>query len=154
MTTPARPLIFLPLLVFIFSLSGMLPINAADSPAPAAEAGTAIQWVAYDDAVDAASKQDKKVYLYFYADWCHYCKVMNSKTFVSEQVITRLNDDFIPVRIKMKDQARVAEQFNVQGVPSSWFLENTGERIGAKPGYLPPEQFLDLLNFVTEEKYK
>ncbi len=154
MTISTVRLTFVTLLVFIFSLSGALSSSAADSPVPADDSGAAIQWVAYDDAVDAARQQDKKVYLYFHADRCSYCQVMDSKTLASEQVIARLNDDFIPVRIKMEDQPKVAEQFNVRGVPSSWFLEKSGQRIGSKPGYLPPDQFLELLDFVTDEKYK
>lgn len=158
--------IFKPALIGLFLLFSVAgnpvfsnePLENKD-PSPATTAKTVaaagkIQWFDYSTAVDKAAEQDKKVYLYFYADWCTYCKKMNSETFTSETVITALNRDFIPVRIKQEDDQELTKKYDVQGFPSSWFLEKTGERIGAKPGYLPPEQFLELLDFVVNEKYK
>ncbi|MFP4040917.1 MAG: thioredoxin family protein [Desulfosudaceae bacterium] len=159
--------IFKPALIGLFLLFSVAgdPVFSNESlennkvPAPAATAKTVaaasrIQWFDYSKAVDKAAEQDKKIYLYFYADWCSYCKKMSSETFTNENVIKTLNRDFIPVRVKQEDDRELTEKYNVQGFPSSWFLEKTGEKIGAKPGYLPPEPFLELLDFVINEKYK
>ena len=96
----------------------------------------------------------KKIFLYFYADWCHYCKMMQQATLSNKDVIHTLNSNFICIRVNSEQQAALASQYQVVGVPVSWFLESSGSRIGAQPGLLLPDQMKEVLQFVLSEKYK
>lgn len=113
-----------------------------------------IQWRAYDEGIDLAGRQGKKVFLHFYTDWCHFCKVMVEKTFAEQDVISLLNEKFVAIRVNSEEKQALAEKYSVRGVPVNWFLEENGEKIGSRPGYLPPEDFMTLLKFVVQEKYK
>ncbi|MDY6903470.1 MAG: DUF255 domain-containing protein [Thermodesulfobacteriota bacterium] len=112
-----------------------------------------IQWMPYDQGLDVADKQGKKVFLHFYTDWCHYCKVMAQKTFTDQDVISFLNDHFVAIRVNSDEEKSLAQKYSVRGVPVSWFLEEDGEQIGSRPGYLPPEDFMTMLKFVNQEQY-
>ena len=113
-----------------------------------------INWQSYEKGVDLADKQGKKIFLHFYADWCHYCKVMVEKTFSDRGVVSLLNDEFVTIRVNSSEKQQLASKYSVRGVPMSWFLEADGDQIGSRPGYLPPEDFMKLLEFVVQEKYK
>ncbi|MDY6824643.1 MAG: thioredoxin family protein [Thermodesulfobacteriota bacterium] len=113
-----------------------------------------IQWRSYEQGVHLADKQGKKIFLHFYADWCHYCKMMVEKTFADQDVVSLLNDKFVSIRVNSSKKQQLANEYSVRGVPMSWFLESDGDQIGSRPGYLPPEDFMNLLEFVVQEKYK
>lgn len=113
-----------------------------------------IAWRSYEDGFALAQAENKKTFLYFYTGNCHYCRIMDKETFTNDQVIAMLNNNFIPVRVDLGDKQALRAQYQVRGVPTSWFLESSGTRIGAKPGYFPPDQFMEMLQFVIDEKYK
>ncbi len=35
-----------------------------------------INWQTYEQGIEIAKKQNKKIFLYFHADWCKYCEKM------------------------------------------------------------------------------
>lgn len=112
-----------------------------------------VNWYSYQQGLQKAKNQEKKVYLYFFSDNCHFCRVMDKKTFTSESVIAKLNKHFLPVRVNMGEKRELAKDYNIKGVPCSWFLKQSGEKIGGRPGYLKPEQFKKLLDYIIKEKY-
>lgn len=113
-----------------------------------------IVWYPYEEGLALAKAENKKTILFFYTDNCHYCKVMQTKTFAHDQVIDLLNSKFISVKVDADKKADVNSQYHIIGVPTSWFLESTGEQIGSQPGYIPPEEFTKMLEFILSERYK
>ncbi len=115
---------------------------------------TDIEWFGYDEGLSRAKNYGKKVFVNFYADWCRYCKQMDRTTFEDKRIIAYLNDNFVPVRINSDKKPKRAAEFGVKGLPVSWFLTETGERIGNQPGYLPAETLLPLLRFIYTDAYE
>lgn len=113
-----------------------------------------IKWNLYKDGVALAASSGKKIYINFHADWCGYCTKMANTTFKEKKVIAYLNKHFVAVQVDTDKEQAVARQFKVQGLPSNWFLEKDGAQIGNQPGYLDPESFLKMLQFVINEGYK
>ena len=133
--------------------------DAAGDQALTAKAGTTrsakdIKWFHYEEGVSRAKNYGKKVFVNFYADWCAYCKQMERTTFEDKRVIAYLNDNFIPVRVDSDKKPKRAAEFGVRGLPVSWFLTETGERIGNQPGYLPADTLLPLLKFIHTDAYE
>lgn len=113
-----------------------------------------IQWNTYNDGMALAESSGKKIYINFHADWCKYCTKMANTTFKSKEVIAYLTDNFVSVQVDTDKEQSVARKYKVRGLPASLFLEGDGAQIGNQPGYLDPDQFLKMLQFVVKEGYK
>jgi thioredoxin-related protein len=113
-----------------------------------------ITWYSYDQGLAIAKEKHKKIYINFYADWCGYCKKMEKETFVDNDIARFLNENFIPVRLNSDKEQELSKKYSVRGLPTSLFLSETGETIGSQPGYMGPKDFMTVLKFVHEEKYK
>jgi len=124
-------------------------------------------WMSFDEGLAKAASEKKNMIVDFYTDWCHWCKVMDEKTFSDEKVNKKLVEKFITVRIDAEDRAKTAtykgktfnnieltQAFGVRGFPSLGFIDSQGEVITVVPGYIPADTFLYLLQYIEEECYK
>lgn len=122
-------------------------------PGTAVSSGAGIKWYSYENGMSAAKKENKKVYINFSADWCKYCKLMDEKTFRNKDVIDFLNGNFISIKIDTTTRADIAKQYNVGPIPANFFVAENGKKIGNRPGYMTPEQFMQLLKMVSEKSW-
>ena len=113
-----------------------------------------IKWVNYNEGLETAKNQKKKVFLTFYAEWCKYCKVMESNTFTDKSVISYLNEHYVAIRVNSDKDTNTASKYQVRGIPVSWFISENGENIGSQPGYIPPEKMVPLLKYISTDSYK
>jgi thiol:disulfide interchange protein len=125
-------------LLFLVGSSG-IDLAAADK----------IQWHTYESGMARSRFEKKRVFLHFYADWCSYCKEMERKTFQDPTVIATLNRDFVPIRVDTDRDTATSSLFRVKGLPDSWFLTESGEIVGHRPGYISAEQLMGILRIVT-----
>ena len=58
-----------------------------------------IEWTDLSNGLLQAEAQEKKVFLFFYADWCLYCEKMKQTTFKNTKVIEYLNKNFISIAV-------------------------------------------------------
>jgi thioredoxin-related protein len=113
-----------------------------------ATAADRIEWHTYESGMARSRFEKKKVFLYFHAEWCSYCAEMDRKTFKDPAVITALNRNFIPIRVDSERETAAATLFRVKGLPDTWFLGESGEVIGHRPGFIPPDQMVKILTVV------
>lgn len=125
----------------------LLAVLVGGSPSGQAAADK-IDWHTYEAGMARSKFEKKKAYLYFHADWCGYCREMESKTFKDSTVIATLNRNFIPIRVDSDREKAAASLYRVRGLPFSLFLSEGGEKIGHVPGFIPPEQMLKVLGAV------
>lgn len=101
-----------------------------------------------ESAFEEAGKTGKPVLLSIGAAWCHWCHVMDSKTFSDPRVIEAINKDFIPVRVDTDREPDINTRYNMGGWPSTVFL--TPERdVLTGSTYMPPDQMLIVLERVA-----
>ncbi len=138
--------------VLLFCISG------ADSAAAEQKESTAglktIEWLSYENGLARAKAQNKKTFIYFYTGRCPYCTMMEKKTLSDESVIALLKEKFACVRVNLNESPSLGAIYPVSGVPTAWFLESNGNKIGGRPGFIPAKNFLEMLNFIIDEKYK
>jgi thioredoxin-related protein len=134
---------FLTLIIFILS---SLSISFASSKR--------INWYTYKQGIELNEKQGEKIFLYFYADRCTYCKKMEKETFNNYLFISYLNDNFIPIKVNSNKDIKIALDFGVRGLPCIWFIAENGERISSLPGYMPPERLLNILKYISTDSFK
>jgi len=126
-----------------------------------------LKWHGFDEGLERAEKENKSVLIDFYTDWCHWCKVMDEKTFNEAAVSDKLESRFITVRVQAEDQSvrvnyqdqtfthpELTRAFGVTGFPSIAFLNENGEPITIVPGFIPPEEFIHILNYIDMKCYE
>jgi thioredoxin-related protein len=107
-----------------------------------------IDWHTYDAGMSRSRFEKKKVFLFFYAEWCAYCRDMDQKTFKDPNVIGTLNRNFIPIRVDSDREQAAAALFRVKGLPDSWFLAESGDIIGHRPGFIAADQLMKIFNVI------
>ncbi|VEN74022.1 conserved exported hypothetical protein [Candidatus Desulfarcum epimagneticum] len=117
---------------------------------PAASA-KGIRWRPVEEGMLMAKEENKKIMMHYYTDWCGYCTKMNQETFPDPGIISYLNRRYISIRVD-NDKTRV-KGFVVPGVPDTWFLTETGEKIAHQPGFVDSKKLLSILKFVDTESY-
>ena len=104
-----------------------------------------IDWQPWGEEAFSRSRQEHKpVLLAISAVWCHWCHVMDETTYSDEEVITIINDGFIPVRVDSDQRPDVNTRYNQGGWPTIAMLTGDGEVI-AGTTYIPPEELRRLL---------
>jgi len=104
-----------------------------------------IQWRTWGkEAFDEAQKEDKLILLSLSAVWCHWCHVMDETTYSDQEIITFINDNFIPVRVDADMRPDIDTLYNQGGWPSTAILTPRGEVISGG-NYIPQEEMLGRL---------
>lgn len=97
----------------------------------------------WDRAFDRAATEGKPVLVNFYADWCVWCKQLETVTFRDQKVAAMLAEKVVPLNIDIDgDVADIVRDHRVQAPPTILVFSQSGEEIGRIPGYLPPSSFL------------
>ena len=130
--------------IFCMALFGFSTTSASDE----------IKWHSYNQGLALAKQEEKKIFVHFYADWCAYCKKMENETLKNSAVIDYLNQNFIPVRVNSDKDRDLARNYYIRGLPSTWFVSETGEKISSLPGYISAEMLLNALKFIHTDSYK
>jgi thioredoxin-related protein len=123
----------------------------ADKPSLAK---SGVQWYAYDEGIARGRSDGKKILINFFAEWCRYCKVMEAETYQDASVVAYLNKHFIPIKVNSDTEKQLANQYNVRGLPSTWFISETGERIANRPGLIPAPEMIRLLKYIGSDSYR
>ena len=117
--------------------------------APAAQTFQRIKSISeLDKRIRAAGKP---VMLDFYADWCVSCKEMEKFTFTDPAIAATLRNFELlqaDVTASNDDDIALLQRFGLFGPPGIIFFDGRGREIGnlRVVGYMPPEQFLPILN--------
>ncbi len=137
------------ILIYILALL----LNVVCIPGNGAASET-IKWYSYDDAKTLEKENSNKVFLYFYSINCYYCGLMEKNTFSSSIVSRYLNQNFIPVKVNSDKERTISSTYNIRGNPTSYFLTENFEVIGNLPGYLPPKDMLNILQYIHTDSFK
>jgi hypothetical protein len=141
--------------ISFFVIGAALLLNLVPAFLPAADSATGVvNWLTFDEAQKRGQGQSQKFLLYFYTDWCGYCRKLDQKTFADQAVADYINANFIPVRINSERLPQVAGRYGVGGVPDLRFLTAKGEDIARWPGYIEADRFLPLLKYIQSDSYQ
>jgi len=113
-----------------------------------------INWNTYDEGIQQAASDNKKVFLHFRADWCGYCKLMEQTTFKDQGIIRFLNTHYISIKIDGDVDKKIGKAYKVTGYPDNRFLDEERKQVHRLPGYLDPGRFMFFLEYVESGSYK
>ena len=127
--------------VVVIMAALMVPIAGSESKP--------LKWYSFDEGVALGKSQGKKVFIHFWAEWCTYCHTMERETFQNNAVVRMLEKDFISIKVDTDREQALSEKFRVRGLPDNWFLAEDGDIVGHRPGYIPAEVFMKILESVA-----
>lgn len=76
------------ILIFIFILS-FAAVTAQQED---------IRWLRFNELEDHLQNEPKPVMIYFYTDWCVFCKKMDNVVFSQKKIINKLNEAYYAVK--------------------------------------------------------
>lgn len=138
----------------LLATSVIITALACGSPQTSGADGGVMWEKSFEAALRRAGKENKLVMVFFYTDWCGWCRRMDQTTFADSRVqgeLTRL----IPLRLNAEGNGRAeAARFRVNSFPVIAFLDASGNQVARIPGFLPPPAFLEELGDILKESTK
>lgn len=136
----------------------------------------AVKWMSFEEAIEKAKVEKKKIFIDVYTDWCGWCKVMDKNTFNDPEVAKVLNEKFYPVKFNAEQRGDInfaghtfkfiengrsgyhelaASLLNNQlSYPTVVFLTEDFKIIQPLPGYRKADEFHKIVKYIGEDKYK
>ncbi|MDI9615462.1 thioredoxin fold domain-containing protein [Methanothermobacter sp.] len=97
------------------------------------------------EAIDEASKHNKRVILIFSASWCPSCRKLEEETLQNPDVLGKISENYIAAKIDVDSNPSAASTYGIYVIPTTIILDSSGNEIGRREGYMAPEEFLSYL---------
>jgi len=101
---------------------------------------------------EASLKNNERMVVDFYADWCIPCKELDALTFSDERVLKEF-ERFTVYKVDMTINNEINEQlrkrFNVLGMPTVLIIDSKGNEIKRLTGFVNADEFLSLIDKVN-----
>ncbi|HEX6832574.1 MAG TPA: DUF255 domain-containing protein [Rudaea sp.] len=119
---------------------------------PARAHDDAIGWLRSDtDAFARAREQHRFVILYLEAVWCHWCHVMDEKTYGDAAVQAEIAAHYVPLRIDQDLRPDLSSRYRDYGWPATVIFAADGSEIAKRQGFVEPQRFLKLLQAIEND---
>lgn len=116
-----------------------------------APSSTTIAWESWSaDAFDRARAERKLILVSLQAGWCHWCHVMNDRTFGDPDVVAVLDRHFVAIRVDADSRPDLAERYQRWAWPATALLTPDAEPITNLRGFQPEDRFLALLRSLVD----
>jgi len=154
------------LIVSVGIIAGFTPVEEVEE----------VNWMSFEEAIEASKKEKKKIFIDVYTDWCGWCKVMDKNTFSQGDIAKYLNDNFYSVKLDAEGEGEITFQDHTfkyvkqgrKGIhelayallngklsyPTVVFLDEDFKMITPVPGYQKPDQFYPIITFIAEDHFK
>lgn len=164
MTTRTISIIIVVALLAV-GLIALLSTSDSSSGSVASEV-KAVTWHGFDEGVALARRENKKILIDVYTDWCGWCKKMDKEVYIDEKVGQVIASNFIAVKLDAESQkgasfggtlmneASVASALGATGYPTTVFLDSESKPITKIAGYMEPTEFVNVIRFIGEDHYK
>ena len=123
-------------LISLFFLVACVKLQAKESP----------NWMtSLDHAMKLSKVTHKPILVDFWAVWCGPCKKMDGEIW-SEKEVVELSKAFIPVKIDVDINTRLAVKYNVKSIPKILILDSRGNVLHDVVGYKQKHEIMKLLD--------
>ena len=120
----------------------------AEKEAAAREkAAKLIKWAKnFDDALAQAKESKRYAMIDFTADWCIWCKRLDSDVYGDETAAKAIDAAVVSVKVDTEsDEGKpIADRYKgmIQGLPTILFIDENGDVVGRMVGYKPATEFV------------
>ncbi len=142
------------LIVAVLLITFTLSTNAQKT------ANSDLKWYSWEEGYKLAKDDGKIMLVDAYTDWCHWCKVMDDKTYSQESVIKAIEADFVPIKINPEKAGKYkydgkeysGKQLTAKlandkfgGYPTTFFVFPAKSESHMEVGYLKADVFVEKL---------
>ncbi len=138
-----------------------------------------INWMSFNEALEAQKEEPKKIFMDVYTDWCGPCKLLDKRTFHNKDVVEYVNKNFYAVKFNAEGTEEVrynnftytnpnhnpsrkgrnsqhffANALKISGYPSIVFFDENGGLIAPVMGFKTPQQLEIYLKMIHQNDYK
>ncbi len=95
-------------------------------------------------AVQQAITEDKPIMIFFYTDWCGWCKLMDKHVFSNQKLTDFSSKELVSLRInaEKRESIFITKKLKVRSFPTVIFLNTSTKEIRRINGFLSPKDFL------------
>jgi uncharacterized protein YyaL (SSP411 family) len=112
-------------------------------------APTGVAWAAWEPAAfERAQREGRLIVVTVSAAWCHWCHVMQRRTWSDARVAARVAAGYVAIRVDADARPDLAERFTEYRWPATVFLTKDAKPLAALRGYRGPEDLLLVLGQV------
>ncbi len=108
-----------------------------------------INWFSFQEGVKRAKREHKLIIMDIYAQWCHWCNVIENTTYRDKKVRKIIEEFFIPVRVDAEKEPDINKKYNQGGLPTTVILTPDKEILWGSGRYISPEDMFKLLNYFS-----
>jgi len=110
----------------------------------------------FSTAKQIAGREGKLVMLGFSAKWCAPCNMMDQYTYPDQQVQSKFNSSYVPVKVDIDDFDGYAlkQQYNITKLPSIIFLDSEGNFVAKYEESMTATRLLSILSQHDKDYYK
>ncbi len=159
-------------LIVMFLLITSVSYSQYTGPGKNAAAEHHVNWMTFEEAVEAHQKEPRKWVIDVWTSWCGWCKRMDATTFSDSIVANYINENFYPVSLdgEYKKDIVVGDKtfkFVAEGrrgyhelpatlmngkmsYPTIVFLNEQMQNLGPVPGYKSAKDFHPIIQFMHQ----
>ena len=137
-----------------------------------------INWMSFNEALEAQEKEPRKIFMDVNTDWCGPCKLLDKNTFQNADVAKYVNENYYAVKFNAEgtesidyqdfvytnpnydpnregrnSQHLFAHAMKINAYPSVVFFDEEGNLIQPLPGYKTPQQLEIFLKMIESDDY-
>jgi thioredoxin-related protein len=139
--------------------------------------GQEVQWMSFEEAIEAQKKEQRKIFVDLYTDWCGWCKRMDKTTMTDPFIVEYLNSRFYPVKFNAEQKGDIkfkGETFKLRerkgkrnyhelaahisrnqlSYPTFIFLNEEAEVIQPVKGYQDASTFKTIMTYIGDDHFK
>lgn len=133
-------------------LNLLLLFYALNTGAIQAGENNQIVWNAWTDEIfEQAKRENKLVILDLEAVWCHWCHVMDEKTYHDPAVVKLMQQKYIAIRVDQDANPDISIRYEDYGWPATVIFAEDGSELVKRRGYIAPENMAKLLQAVIDD---
>lgn len=156
--------------VVIVSLIAVAIIGSAlftliDDPSTAPSTNDSLAWHSFDAGFAEAARQQKKLLVDVYTDWCTWCKKMDKEVYTDNRIVNLLNESFVVVKLNAESSKKLtyngqefterefAAALGVDGYPTTVFFLPDAKPLMRIPGFMEARKFATVLAYIGRDHY-
>ena len=161
--------------MYTFLLALLFALPTTDTPVADPPADK-INWMTFEEAVEANKTEKRKIFIDVYTDWCGWCKRMDATTFSDPAVVKYMNEKYYAVKLDAEQKEDIefdgrtfkyvpngrrgyhelaATLMNGKmSYPTVVFLDENFAMLQPLPGYRKAEEFLPILTYLGGDHHK